>query len=134
MNSVAVDIKAMLQADGDVEVDSSVGCYDIFIGKEPDNPENSITIFETGGYPPQLNFNKDEIYEYPSVQIRVRSTDYLDCWSLANSIKDSLHGRAHETWNGTYYSVIYCLNGPTLLDFDQNNNPRFILNFNVQRR
>ncbi|KKL64285.1 hypothetical protein LCGC14_2166530, partial [marine sediment metagenome] len=45
-----------------------------------------------------------------------------------------LHGKAGETWNATLYTVIYCSSGPALLDWDENNRPRFIINFNLQRR
>jgi len=42
--------------------------------------------------------------------------------------------KKQETWNGALYTVIYCSNGPALLDWDDSNNARFIINFNIQRR
>ena len=131
MNAQSEDIKDMLEAE------SSLGLTfagNLFIGKEPDQPDDTTTIFDTPGFPDQLTFEKNEIYEYPSIQIRVRSNDYLTGINLARDIKDSLHGRGHETWNDTLYTVIRCVSGPALLDWDDHNRPRFVINFNIQRR
>jgi hypothetical protein len=132
MNPASEDIKDILEAE------SSLGLAlgtDLFIGKEPADPNNCVTIFDTPGLPPQLTLaGKGEDYFYPSIQVRVRNTNYLTAYSLADSIRDVLHGLAHETWNGTLYILIQCTQGPALLDWDENNRCRFIINFNVQRR
>jgi hypothetical protein len=132
MNSCSEDIKDMLEYYMVEESDFTP--FEISIGKEPDEPFNITSIFEAAGYPPQLTFNRNERYEYPSIQIRVRSTSYVDGWEQIEKIKNTLHGRAGETWNGSFYSLIRCQNGPFLLDYDKNQRPRFIINFNVQRR
>jgi hypothetical protein len=129
MNAPSDDIKDMLVAGG-------LGltfATNLFIGKEPSLPRNCVTIFDTYGFPPDLGL-KDQGYERPSIQIRVRNISYKNGWALTQNIKDSLHGRSHQTWNGTLYSVIYCSSGPALLDWDENGNARFIINFNLQRR
>jgi hypothetical protein len=132
MNSSSEDIKDMLEAD------SSLGLIyvdNLFIGREPAKPYNSVTIFDTPGFPPDMTLDKNSLgYERPAIQIRVRNIDYMTGWSLIESIKESLHGRAQESWNGTLYSVIACSSGPAMLDWDDNGNVRFIINFNLQRR
>ena len=131
MNVLSQDIADMLEAE------SSLGLTfgtNLFIGREPATPNNTVTLFDTGGHRPDLNLDSTEKYERPSLQIRVRNTSYTVGWDLLNDIKDSLHGRAHETWNDTYYSVIYCSSDIAFLDWDNNNRARFVLNFNVQRR
>lgn len=132
MNSCSEDIKDMLEAD------SSLGLIyvdNLFIGREPVKPYNSVTIFDTPGFPPDMTLDRNSLgYERPAIQIRVRNIDYMTGWSLIESIKGSLHGRAQESWNGTLYSVIACSSGPAMLDWDNNNNVRFIINFNLQRR
>lgn len=133
MNAPSEDIKDMLEA---YEESSGLGLdynVNLFIGKEPIQPRNSVTIFDTYGYAPDLGL-KDQGYERPSVQIRVRSKSYTAGMELAQNIKTALHGRSHQTWNGTLYTVIYCSSGPALLDWDENGNARFIINFNLQRR
>ena len=131
MNSVAEDVKDMLVDDDDLDFTFGTN---LFMGKEPLKPNECTTIFEVMGYAPQLTYNSAEKYEYPSVQIRVRANNYTEGFALIESIKESLHGRAGETWGGTYYSLIHCMNGPAMLDFDKNGRVRFIINLNLQRR
>jgi hypothetical protein len=104
----------------------------IFIGKEPPNPDNIVIIFDTYGRPPYLGLT-DVGYEYPSLQIMVRNRNYQTGWTLINDIKDLLHGRAHETWNGTLYELITS-STPVHLDWDDNDRARFIINVNLQRK
>lgn len=131
MNAPSEDIKDMLLAD------TSLGLTfgeSLFIGMEPSQPNDCVTIYDTPGFPPQLTFDKDEHYYYPTIQVRVRSTDYRVGWKAANDIKVSLHGRGHELWNGTLYTVIYCSGDPSFLDWDENDRVHFNINFNLQRR
>lgn len=134
MNAPSEDIKDILAAE------SSLGltfATDLFYGREPDGAgyKNTVTIFDTSGRPPALTLEEEGAgLDYCSVQIRVRNTDYDVGWVLIQDIRDALHGRAQETWNGTLYTVIYCLSGPALLDWDENNRVRFIVNFNMIRR
>ena len=132
MNPVSEDIKDMLVAE------SSLGltfASNLFIGKEPKTPPNVVTIYDSGESPPQLTLGgQGESYDYPSIQIRVRNSDYLTGWSLIQNITISLHGRSHELWNEALYTVIYCSSGPALLEWDDNGLVHFIVNFNLQRR
>ncbi len=138
MNSTSEDIKDMLVADAALGLIFNPALENnLFIGAEPTIPKNCVTIFDTPSGPPQLTLGgkkANENYFYPSTQIRVRNTSYLTGWALIENIRTSLHGRAQETWNGTLYSVIYCSSGPAMLDWDENNRVRFIVNFNIQRR
>ena len=133
MNTPSYDVAEMIEAYGESSGFDLTYETNLFIGKEPTTPKNSVTIFDTPGFAPYLGLT-DVGYEYPSVQIRVRNTKYTTGWNLINSIKDVLHGKSHETWNDTLYTVIYCSSGPALLDWDDNGLPRFIVNFNLQRR
>ena len=130
MNAPSIDIKDMLEAESSLGL---VFAKNLFVGMEPTTPRDCVTIFDTPGFPPQL-VNDNAKYERPSIQIRVRNENYLDGWALIDDIKDLLHGRAQETWNNVLYTIIYCSSGPALLDWDDNNNCRFIINFNIQRR
>ena len=131
MNAASEDIKDMLEAEAGLDLVYGV---DLFTSREPSQPNNSVTIFDTTGRPDQLTFNRLERYEYPSIQIRVRNTRASEAWDIIEKIKVALHGRAHETWNDTYYSVIHCISGPAMLDWDDNDRVRLIINFNLQRR
>ena len=138
MNNPSVDIVEMLEGAGDSSGIGGTGAMvfgiDLFIAREPVKPDNCITIFDTPGFPPWLGLDGETGYEYPSIQVRIRNKKYIDGWNLIEEIKNSLHGRHQETWNGTLYSIIYCSSGPALLDWDDNGNCRLVVNFNIQRR
>jgi len=131
MNPASIDIVAMLEAE------SSLGLTfktDIFIGTEPKEPDNCVTIYDTPSYPPSLTMNKEERYYYSSYQIRVRNNSYAIGMALARDILVLLHGRANESWNGTLYTVIHATGEPALLDNDGNNRSLIVFNINSQRR
>jgi hypothetical protein len=133
MNAPSLDIRHFLEGFGDSSGLDVTFATNLFIGKEPTLPKNCITIFDTPGFAPMLGLDTQG-YEYPSIQIRVRNTKYLDGWNIINGIKDALHGQAQIVIGTTLYSVIYCSSGPAHLDWDDNGNARFICNFNLQRR
>jgi hypothetical protein len=129
MNITSEDIKDIIESDSDLGLEFGT---DIFIGQEPANPINTITIFDTNGYPPKDGLT-DLGYECPSVQIRIRNDNYKDAAEMAQNIKTLLHGRANETWNNTRYIIIQVASGPAFLDWDNGEHARFIINFNIQR-
>ena len=135
MNPVSVDFVDMLEAFGDSSGFSLNLKYadSLFIGNEPAKPVNCVTLFDTSGFGPDLAL-ETQGYDRPAIQIRIRNTRYTTAMGLAEEIKDALHGRSHETWNGTLYTVIQCVGSPALLDFDDNGNCRIVLNVNAQRR
>jgi len=106
----------------------------LFVGREPDQPDNCVTIFDTPGAPPDVNYDKNFKVAYPSVQIRVRNTSYKDGWELINSIKSVLHNIGNEKINDTEYLLIACSQEPALLDWDEKNRARFVATFNMIRR
>ena len=133
MNAPSIDIKNMLESYGDSSGLSLDLGNNLYIGREPATPINCVTIYDTGGFSPDLGLN-NQGYERPSIQIRIRNEKYVDGWNLAHAIMTALHGRSHEIWGGTLYTVIYCSSGPALLEWDDHNRVKFIINFNLQRR
>jgi len=134
MNSVVEDIRNMIEAE------SSLGLTlgdNLHLYKEPAMPDNTVSIFETPGIGPlgMLDSNEDsKHYERPSIQVRIRNTDPQIGFALAYEIFNVLQARAHETWGDYYYSIIYAVASPAMLDWDANNRLRIVLNFNIQRR
>lgn len=131
MNSSADDVKGMLEADSSLGLQHGI---DLFVGREPSNPDNCVTIFDTPGFPPVATLGNDTIYQYPAIQILVRNRSYLNGYALIKSIVELLHNRGPETWDGTMYCSILCTGEPALLDWDANGRARFFVNFNLQRR
>jgi hypothetical protein len=129
MNPASLDIAKLLEDELGLEIG-----VDLFIGKEPPEPDSCVTIFDTPGFPPQLTYKKGENYYYPAIQIRIRERLYLEGYEKINGLKELLHGRANEVINGTHYTLVQCSIEPALLDWDANNRARFFINFNLQRR
>lgn len=147
MNAPSMDIKDILAYVAPLDssgFDSSsadpvnefglVFATNLFVTKEPATPDDTVTIFDAVGWQPQLTMNKEEVYEYPVVQIRVRSRSYLTGWTLLDKIVRRLHGITQETWNETLYSMVRCSRVPMLLDWDENSRIRLIASFEIQRR
>jgi len=130
MNSAADDIRTILDADSSLGLTFAV---DLFINREPAKPNDCVTIFDTGGYPPYLGLTSKG-YEYPSIQVRIRNADESIGYQLIQNIMVALHGLAQQTVNGTLYTVVYCSSGPALLDWDEGGRCRWVANFNLQRR
>ena len=130
MNSTSVDIKNLLDADSGLGLTFAT---DLFVGREPTSPSNTVTIFDAVGLSTEEALD-DEGYDKLSIQIRVRNTSYENGFALATQIKDFLHGRANVTCGNTFYMGIYCISSPILLDWDGNNRCRFIVNFLIIRR
>ena len=131
MNAPSVDLKDMLEAE------SSLGltfATDLFVGWEPGKPDNTVTLYDTPGGPPQQTYTKGEDYYYPSVQVRVRNNSYTEGYRIINEIKVALHNRAQETWNGTLYSAIACAQEPALLNWDEHGRAIFVTTIDIQRR
>lgn len=130
MNAVTEDIKDMLEAE------SSLGLAladDLFIGREPDAPNNCVTLFDTSSNKLKTVSN-DSNYYYPSIQVLVRNCSYVAAEQLARDIVDKLCARSQETWNATLYTLIQVASGPAFLAWDENNRAKFVINFNIQRR
>lgn len=131
MNALSVDIKDILIASESL---SFTFGSDLFIGREPEAPDNTVTIYDTPGAGRGSILSGSDGMHYPSVQIRIRNNHYKTGVELCESIIQELHGRNQEKWNGTVYFSILCQNGPHLLKWDDNERAIFITNFNVQRK
>ena len=131
MNPVSEDIKDLLVEDSSLALTFAT---DLFIAKQPLTPDNCVTIYDTPGAPPALWMDAADVYDYPSIQIRVRNKSYLTGYALIQQIKTFLHGQAHVTINSTYYSLIQCMGDPAFLEWDEKGRVHFIINFNLQRR
>ena len=125
MNAASVDVATMLVSEGALDLTIGGANGNLFVGREPDSPDNCVTIFDTPGGPPQLVLGTDgNEYYSPMVQVRVRNNDYRIGYNLAHDIMVALHAKGQETWDGTLYSVIKAMADPALLDWDGNGRAR----------
>lgn len=127
MTSPAEDIASILEIDA-----LGIRGTDIFIGLEPEDAGTlTITIYDTGGFPPNPKWLRDE----PTVQCRVRGTagDYTSAWAKAQAIKDALLGRAPTTVGTTDYVFFIQLGDIISLGHDDNNRPMIVSNWHLAR-
>lgn len=130
MNPASVDVKDVLVAAG-VGTFAATSGWAIYIGKAPDKPNTTITLYDYGGSPPAPNMLIDE----PALQVRVRGNPggYPAAYSKIIEVRDTLHGFVRQTVNGTHYLAIFAAQDPNLLQYDESNRPIFTLNFEITR-
>jgi len=126
-NPSSIDVKDMLVNSG-----SGLGLVfgtNLFIASMPDSPNTCSVLVDTGGRE-QGQFG----YEYPTLQILHRNTNYQIGYNLLRDIKYYLHhARNNETWNGTRYIDISTRSDILYLGQDDKNRYQFSLNFQIQR-
>ena len=123
MNPASIDVKDLLVTEG-------IGTFgeNLFVGKEPAQPNECITIYDTtaGEQNPKLAI--DEV----SIQVRVRSANYMGGYSRANSVKISLEGRSPITLNTTNY-IAFWATSISFVHYDENDRAIFTINFRITR-
>ena len=115
--------------------DSSLGLTigtDLFVDREAAKPDDTITVFNTSGKSPANTLSK-QVYNYLAVQIRVRNTSNADAYTAIYEVIDYLNLKTNIIIDSMNYQLISLVNGPTLLDFDDNNRIRLVCNFTIQR-
>jgi len=129
MSSPSIDIKDILES-SEAGLTLVYGT-DLFISFEPEAPDFCVTIYDTGGFPPQSGYT----YDYPTIMIRCRGEIYgfIAAYAIMEDIKDVLHDRHNETWNSTRYVGIWAMGDVGLLGYDENNRPLLSLNFRMHR-
>lgn len=126
MNPFSVDAKDMLEADTDLTL---VFGTDLFIGTEPIEPDDTVTLYDTYGGAPDPKFD----YENPTLQVQIRNRSYATGWGIGHTIKVSLHNRYEETWNSTRYLAIFGTSDVFFIGRDEHDRFLFTVNFRAQR-
>jgi len=147
MNAPSIDVKDILAyveptpsssvSSGTVDPPNEFGLVfgtNLFVGREPALPDETVTVFDAVGWPPSMTLVKGSRYETPVVQVRVRSLSYVTGWALLDKIVGRLHNLTQEVWNGTLYTYMRCSRAPMILDWDDNSRVRLIASFEMQRR
>ena len=128
MNATAQDIKDFLIAD------SSLGLVfgtDLFCFKQPDEPDQCVTLYDTGGFAPNPSYR----YDRPTIQVRVRGDQngYRAAYDLANDIKETLRAIHNETINSTRYIGIWIQSDIFSNGYDEKNRPELTFNVRIHR-
>lgn len=129
MNAIIIDIADLIEAETDF-----VTGTDLFLGRTPTSPGNVLTLLDAPDRGPMLMPDKDEKYEYGAFQVRMRHSDYTQAHALCDLLIGVLHNEGNIELNGTYYTLIQAMDSPFLLDWDENNRARVVVNFHIQRK
>ena len=124
MSSPAVDIAGLLEAQG-----LGTAGTTLFVGRDPGGTTLTISVYDTGGLPPNPKYSRDE----PSVQIAVwgAANDYSGGYTKALAIKDYLLGLTSQTIGTKTYFAFNMRTDITFVGYDQNQRPQFTLNFRL---
>jgi len=125
-DNVATQIATILENDG-------VGVFatDIFISKEPESPNDCITIYKTGGTPDDCLDVDERSSEVSNLQVRVRASKLTDAHDNMEEVRDSLEKRLVKL--GDDYLRIWMTSLPVDLQRDTHNRAIVTANFSCMR-
>lgn len=131
MNPVAYDIGKILENEG-------IGTFgtDIFASKEPDQPDNCITVYNTGGFPDECLDTGISQNELCNFQVRVRNNDYLTAYTVMTSIRNEIEKAKYKTItdsNGVTFYSIWATSLPIDLQRDTTNRCIVVQNYSCLR-
>ena len=127
MNSPAVDIAGILATAGVGTIST-----DLFVSEQPKTPDECVTVFDTGGFPPESNY----VYRKPTVNVRVRGKrgGYRNAYAVAKSIVDALHDKTNEDIDSANRIIaIWCMGDIIALGKDDDERPLLSVNFRIHR-
>lgn len=118
MNSAAFDIATFLESE---TVETL--CY---VNEEPAEPNNCVTIYDTGGSDPLV---VGDVYQ-PTIQVRVRNLDSQAAYAKQYQIRDILQDAINQAINSTDYIGMW-LQGD-IISLGRDENSRYILTSNYR--
>lgn len=101
--------------------------WGIFVGKEPPNPDSVITLYDTGGSAPLLY---DENLRRPTIQVRVRSFNYLDAVAKQEAAFGVLNKVIGQVIGDHQYLGVWMLSD--IISIGRDDNDRYLLTANYQ--
>lgn len=123
-----IDMRGLLVAAG-LGVVGGNNPWSIYLGSEPNSPDDVVTLYDTGGDPPNPKFLLDE----PRFQVRVRGNSYKAAYDRATAIKDALLGLPSQDINGTRYEGIYVVLDVGFLRADTEGRSIFVTSYRIIR-
>ena len=96
MKSPAHDTALFLAALADFGAFGGASGWPVYVGREPLSPVDVVTVYDTGGLPDVL---VDDVSE-PSIQVRVRSEDYVQGYAKAQAARQALQAATGVTIEG----------------------------------
>lgn len=130
MNAPSKDLAILLAA-------SSTGLTlgtDLFYSREPDGAsiaDKIVTVLDTPGLDPATYTT----LLAPNAQVRIRGNagEFDDSFTLAETVRNTLHAVKNTTVGGTRYIHIIATSDLNWLGYDDNNRPLWTINFRILR-
>lgn len=121
--SVALDLAELIETKvSDLKLGKN-----LFIGHEPESPQNCVTLYDTGG----LEQNPKLAYDNLFVQIRSRNKNYGQGYNLLDTIRRHIEGGIEQVVNGSNYLGFYTETAIAFLERDVNARSIFTVNMRV---
>lgn len=132
MNSPALDIAGFLATNACGTVGSS-----IFVTRLPDTPDQVILVSSQTSLSPVVSTGTSTFMntDRPNIQVLIRANINQNSagYTLAEKVKNALHGKGPLTLNGTRYHSIFAISDIMELGVDEKLRPVFSVNFRVER-
>lgn len=102
--------------------------WPIYLGREPLEPVDVVTVYDTGGSPgPLIDFRK------PTVQVRVRADKYDDGWQKINEAYEALVQPVDVTVTDAVILGWVPTSEIAYIGRDDRDRPLFTVNFEIMR-
>lgn len=124
MTSAAHAIADFLNKQGVASIGATTG-WALAISREPENPPNVVTVYDTGG--DDFDTGELDITTY-SVQVRVRAVEYFDATNKINEVI-RLIKRAAFTFQNLRFISVRAVGGLNHIGFDDNDRTLITTNF-----
>jgi hypothetical protein len=88
--------------------------WPIALVKEPNSPDNAITLTDTAGRRLGRSMTDGRVAEYQGVQVRVRASDHQTGWQKVKAIEVSLDEDVLDEWVslGSSAYLVHCVMRP----------------------
>lgn len=130
MGPPSLDLAGVL-VDAGIGTFGSSSAWAIFVSTEPDRPSQAITLYDTGGFPPDPQVSID----HPTVQVRVRGSKdgYAEGYAKVLACRDALHLFRGTVDSTTRYIGVWAMQDPVWIGKDDSARPLFTCNFRCLR-
>jgi len=128
--SIAAELADFLAAQGVGERGGDEE-WSIHVGEEPASPGSVITLYDTGG-PGDLNIDAE--IAQPTVQVRVRASDYEACYDKHQQIAAELVTELQRMIGGHWYIGIWKTSDVLDIGRDSNKRCRMTANYRTLRQ
>ena len=131
MNSFSEDIKTKLVSDGEGVFGASSG-WGIFISREPDAPNSTVVLYDTGGGGVDRLLGNGELFN-PNVQIRIRTTSYPTAYAKALSVLSSVKDMEDNSFDDIRYAEVTQITDIIVAPQDEKRRTIFTVTVNAKR-